>query len=256
MDTQRYRDIAGELADAADAVSLAHFGGQVAADRKSDGSFVTAADREVESTIRQRLAELDPDHPILGEEEGGRLDAATPTWVIDPIDATNNFLRGIPVYATLIALVVDGTPVVGVASAPAMGERWDAGAGLGARRNGSPVTVSDVAHLSEAQVLHGGLDWWRSSEGEWERLARLTDASWRTRGFGDFWMHLLVAGGMAEVAVERDLKPWDVAAVQCIVTQAGGRMTSYNGGDPLADGEAVSSNGHVHDEVLRLLAGG
>ena len=254
LDVERYRTVANELADVADAVSLKHFGTQVAADTKSDGSFVTAADRAVESAIRQRLATLDADHPILGEEEGGVLEADVPTWVIDPIDATNNFMRAVPVYATLVALVVGGEPVVGVASAPALGERWDAARGLGSRRNGTTVHVSDIGELAQAQVLHGGLDWWRSSPAEWERLGRLTDAAWRTRGFGDFWMHLLVAGGMAEAAIERDLKPWDVAAVQCIVTEAGGRMTSDDGGDPLAAGEAVSTNGRIHDQILDLLS--
>ena len=254
LDLQGLLQIALSLADAADEVSLRHFGGRVAADTKTDGSPVTAADREVEAAVRTRLAELDPLHPILGEEEGGRLDADTPTWVIDPIDATANFMRGIPVYATLIGLVVDETPVVGVVSAPALGERWDAAQGLGTRCNGTPARVSQVATLAESQVLHGGLDWWRDTPQRWAILGRLADAATRTRGFGDFWMHLLVAGGMAEVAIERDLKPWDVAAVQCVVTEAGGRMTSYDGGSPLTTGETVSSNGLVHDEVLALLA--
>ena len=254
VDLQGLLQVAMSLGDAADEISLEHFGGRVVAETKTDGSPVTAADRAVESAVRERLAELDPDHPILGEEEGGRLDAATPTWVIDPIDATANFMRGIPVYATLIALVVGDTPVVGVVSAPALGERWDAAQGLGARRNGAPARVSDIDQLSASQVLHGGLDWWRDSPQRWDTLGRLADAAQRTRGFGDFWMHLLVAGGMAEVAVERDLKPWDVAAVQCVVTEAGGRMTSYAGGSALATGEAVATNGRVHDEVLALLA--
>lgn len=253
LDVERYRDIALRLADAADEVSLRHFGGRIAAERKTDGSFVTAADKAVEARIRELLGELAPDDPILGEEEGGTLVAQTPTWVIDPIDATNNFLRGIPVYATLISLVADGVPVVGVASAPALGERWDAAQGMGARRSGARVHVSDVAALAEAQLLHGGLDWWRTTPGEWERLGRLTDSVWRTRGFGDFWMHLLVAGGMAEIAIENDLKPWDIAAVECIVTEAGGRMTAYDGGAPIPAGEALSTNGTLHDEVLALL---
>lgn len=256
LDIRRYRSIANELADVADAVSLKHFGGQIAADTKDDGSFVTVADRAVEAAIREHLAVVDPDSAVFGEEQGGSLAGQTPTWVIDPIDATNNFLRGIPVYATLIGLVISGAPVVGVASAPAMGERWDAGQGLGARRNGDLVSVSEVGDIAQSQILHGGLDWWRSSPAEWATLGRLTDAVWRTRGFGDFWMHLLVAGGMAEAAIERDLKPWDLAAVQCIVTEAGGRVTSYAGGDPLAAGEAVSTNGHLHDAILSLLAGG
>lgn len=247
--------LAEELADAADAVSLDHFGGRVAAATKVDGSPVTAADTAVEATIREMLAARVPDMAILGEEEGGALDPSRPTWVIDPIDATANFMRGIPIYATLIAVVEAGEPVVGVASAPALGERWSAAAGKGVTRNGVPARVSEVSALADAQVLHGGLDWWRSSPQAWDALGALTDKSLRVRGFGDFWMHLLVAGGMAEVAVERDLKPWDVAAVQCIVTEAGGRMTSYAGGSPLDTGEAVSTNGRVHDEVLALLHG-
>ena len=255
LDLERLRSVALRLADAADTVSLQHFGGRVAAQLKTDGTPVTVADRAVEAAVRQLLAQLDASHPVLGEEEGGVLDPETPTWVIDPIDATANFMRGIPIYATLIGLVVGGEPVVGVASAPALGERWDAASGLGARRNGEAVRVSEVDRLSDAQLLHGGLDWWRGEDGDWATLGRLSDAAGRSRGFGDFWMHLLVAGGMAEVAVERDLKVWDVAAVHCIVTQAGGRMTSYGGGSSLETGEAVTSNGRLHDEVLALLSG-
>lgn len=245
--------VAEELADAADEVSLRHFGGRVAARLKTDGSPVTVADTQVEKAVRDLLAERAPQMPILGEEEGGELDPATPTWVIDPIDATANFMRGIPVYATLIAVVVGGEAIVGVASAPALGERWTAARGHGTRRNGTRTSVSEVATLAEGQVLHGGLDWWRSSPSAWDALGALTDASARVRGFGDFWMHLMVAGGMAEAAVERDLKPWDVAAVDCIVREAGGRITSYDGGSSLATGEAVSTNGRVHDEVLAIL---
>ncbi len=255
VDVDHLLEVALRLADAADAVSLEHFGGRVAAQIKTDGSPVTIADRAVETTVRNAIADLTPDIPVLGEEEGGRLDADVPTWVIDPIDATANFMRGIPVYATLIAVVVGGEPVVGVASAPAMRERWTAAKGRGSHCNGETVRVSSVASLEQAQVLHGGLDWWRSSDAAWEALGRLTDASARVRGFGDFWMHLLVAAGTSEVAVERDLKPWDIAAVQCIVTEAGGRMTSYSGGSPLESGETVSTNGLVHDEVLAVLAG-
>ena len=254
LDLDALLGVANALADAADAVSLEHFGGRVAAETKVDGSPVTAADRAVEETIRAGLAALAPEFPILGEEQGGELDPSTPTWVVDPIDATANFMRGIPIYATLIALVVGDEPVLGVASVPAMAQRWTAAAGGGAQCNGTQVSVSAVASLDQSQVLHGGLDWWRSTDQAWDALGRLTDAALRVRGFGDFWMHLLVAGGNAEVAAERDLKPWDVAAVQCIVTEAGGRMTSYKGGSPLAAGEAVSTNGLVHDEVLALLA--
>ncbi len=254
VDVERWRDVALQLADAADDISMAHFGGRVAARTKDDGSLVTAADTAVEAALRERLAVLAPDHAVLGEEEGGTIARDTPTWVLDPIDATNNFLRGVPVYATLISLVDAGEPVVGVASAPTMGQRWDAAAGMGARRNGVTAGVSDVADLGQAQVLHGGLDWWHAEPRRWNLLGRLVDVAWRTRGFGDFWMHLLVAGGMADAAVEQDLRPWDIAAVQCIVTEAGGRMTAWDGSSSaLASGQALTSNGALHEQMIRLL---
>lgn len=244
-----------ELADVADELTLARFGGAVPADLKADGSPVTEADRAVESALRERIAATFPAHAVLGEEQGGAIEPQTPTWVIDPIDATANYLRGVPVFATLIAVVEGGRPRVGVASAPAMGERWDAAEGQGARRNGRPVAVSTVATLGEAHVLHGGLDWFRQSPGYWELLGRLSDACWRTRGFGDFWMHLLVAGGMGDVALERDLKPWDIAALECIVTEAGGRLTAWDGGPALADpgGAVLSTNGSLHPPLQALL---
>jgi histidinol-phosphatase len=255
MNLDELRRYALELADAADAVSLAQFGSRTAAERKADGTLVTVADRGVEAALRERISADFPDHAILGEEEGGGLEAQAPTWVIDPIDATNNFLRRIPVWATLIAVVVGREPLVGVVSAPALGERWDAVAGGGARRNGEPVHVSDVDDLARAQLLHGGLDWWRRTAGDWDLLGRLADVCWRTRGFGDFWMHLLVAGGMAEVALERDLKVWDIAAVECIVTAAGGRVTGYDGRPALEAGEALTTNGLLHQAVLdRIVA--
>ncbi len=254
VDVERWLDVAQKLAAAAAEVSLAHFGGRIAARTKDDGSLVTAADTAVEAVLRERLAVLAPDHAVLGEEEGGAIASDMPTWVLDPIDATNNFLRGVPVYATLLGLVEGGEPLVGVASAPALGQRWDAAAGLGARRNGVAAHVSDVADLSRAQVLHGGLDWWHAQPWRWDLLGRLVDRAWRTRGFGDFWMHLLVAGGMADVAVEQDLKAWDIAAVQCIVTEAGGRMTAWDGtSSALASGQALTSNGVLHEQMTSLL---
>jgi histidinol-phosphatase len=258
---------AHELADAADAISLPAFGGPVSATTKPDGSPVTEVDRAVEAALRARIGAAYPDHAVFGEEEGGRIDADVPTWVIDPIDATKNFLRGLPIFATMIGVLVGSRPVVGVVSAPAMGERWDGAAGQGARRNGERVSVSAIATLADSHVLHGGLSWFRSDALAWERFGRVADAAWRTRGFGDFWMHLLVAGGMAEAAFERDLKPWDIVALECIVTEAGGRLTDFEGGPALATGpggaggstppgrDVLTSNALVHAELQALLAG-
>ena len=253
LDLASARATASAIVDEADRISLHHFERGVDATAKADGSPVTVADREVEALLRRLLADAFPGQPVCGEEEGGALEPATPTWVLDPIDATKNFLRGIPVYATLLALVVDGTAVVGVASAPAMGERWDAARGLGACRNRRPVRVSAIDDLTDAHVLHGGLDWFRQTPGHWELLGRLADRAWRTRGYGDFWMHLLVAGGMAEVALERDVKPWDIASPACIVEEAGGRMTSWDGGPALSSGEALTTNSSLHQTMVTLL---
>ena len=255
VDPAALRDLALELAVVADGIAISHFGGPVPAVAKPDGSPVTAADREIERALREELARARPDHLVLGEEEGGRVDPDVPTWVIDPIDGTKGFLRGLPVFATLIGVLLRGEVIAAVASAPALAERWDAYLGGGARRNGAPVGVSAIATLAESHVLHGGLDWWRGVQGGWDALGRLSDASWRTRGFGDFWMHLLVAGGTAEVAVERDLKLWDVAAIVGILREAGGRATAWDGGDPLTSDSLLSTNGLVHHEVLAYLPG-
>ena len=254
MDLSRLCQFALELAEASDEISLKYFGGPVPAVAKPDGSPVTEADQAIERMVRERIAASFPDHAVFGEEGGGAIDPARPTWVIDPIDGTRNFIRGLPIFATLIGLVFEGEVVVGVASAPALGERWDAFRGGGARRNGEAVGVSAIARLEDAQVLHGGLDWWRDDPRLWELLGMLADRAGRTRGFGDFWIHLLVAGGMADVALERDLKPWDVAALDCILTEAGGRCTGWNGSVALSSGSVLSTNGLLHAELLDLLS--
>lgn len=255
MDLLRLRQFALELADAADEIGMKYFGGPVAAVTKPDGSPVTEADRAIERLVRERISFSFPEHAVLGEEEGGgAFDPSRPTWVIDPIDGTRSFVRGIPIFATLIGLAFDGEVVVGVASAPALGERWDAFRGGGARRNGRPIGVSAISRLEDAQVLHGGLDWWRDNPRLWELLGTLADRAGRTRGFGDFWMHLLVAGGMAEVALERDLNPWDIAALDCILTEAGGRCTAWDGSAALSSRSILSTNGLLHDDLMGLLS--
>ena len=248
-------EVADALADVADPITLRSFGSVVPARTKPDGSPVTAVDVEVERAVRDLLADLRPSDAVLGEEEGGHLDPSRISWVIDPIDATKNFLRGIPVFATLVGVVVDGQPVVGVVSAPALGQRWRAARGLGATRDGTAVRVSEIAEVADAHVLHGGLDHHVALPDGWERLGRLATAAWRTRGFGDFWGHLLVAAGSAEVCVEPQLSAWDVVAPACVVTEAGGRVTTWEGGSIVSGGSVISSNGLVHDEVAAILTG-
>lgn len=248
------------LADVADEISLSRFGGAVHAQTKPDGSPVTEVDRMVESALRRRIEAVFPDHAFMGEETGGAIDPLRPTWVVDPIDATKNFMRGVPIFAALIGVVWQGSAVVGVASAPALGERWDACAGGGARRNGEAVRVSAISALGDASVLHGALEWYRDPP-LWAALEHLADHAWSTRGLGDFWMHLLVAGGMAEAAFETGLKPWDVAALECLVIEAGGSLTAFDGGSALeaavsGAGDALTSNGLLHAELSTLLTPG
>jgi histidinol-phosphatase len=247
------RDFALDLADDADAIASRFFGGPIPAVSKPDGSPVTEADREIEAALRGRIADALPGATVLGEEEGGDLDRDGVCFVIDPIDGTKNFMRGVPVFATLIGVLVGGRVVAGVASAPAMGERWDAARGHGARRNGERVGVSAIDDPHRAHVLHGGLNRFSHDPQRWERLARIADEAWRTRGFGEFWMHLLVAGGMAEVAFEDDLSVWDVAAIEIIVTEAGGRMTAWDGASVLTRHTALTTNGALHDAYLHRL---
>ncbi len=249
------RHLALELADLADPIALGRYGGPVPATRKPDGSPVTAADREIEATLRARIAAVLPDAVVLGEEDGGELTREGVCFVIDPIDGTKNFMRGVPVFATLIGVLVDGEVVAGVASAPAMGERWDAARGTGTRRNGDRVGVSAIDAVADAHLLHGGLNRFSADPQRWEALGRLAEEAWRTRGFGEFWMHLLVAGGQAEAAFEDDLSIWDVAALEVIVAEAGGRMTAWDGSSVLTHGTALSSNGVLHEDLRARLPG-
>lgn len=239
------------LLDETDAMALRQFESAPVATRKPDRTFVTEADTEIERVIRERIAERFPDHGLIGEELGAQAADAETAWVIDPIDATHNFMRGIGVFATLLACRLDGDLVLGIASAPAMGERWWATTVDGAwRRRPSGerrIGVSSVPRLVDAQLLYGSVD---ALEG---RVAAAARAAWRNRGFGDFWAHMLVAGGSAEAMVEDGVRPWDMAAPYVIVTAAGGRMTDLEGSPSWTDPQLVSSNGLVHDELLGLL---
>lgn len=243
---------AHDLLDETDALALRHFAAGVTPTEKADRTLVTDADTAIERRLRERIAERFPDHGLIGEEYGSEGSDAESAWIIDPIDATNNFVRGIPVFATLLACRVEANLVVGLVSAPALGERWWAAAGAGAhRRHGGrerPIGVSSVARLAESQLLFGSA---LALDG---RIASLAARVWRDRGFGDFWGHMLVAGGSAEAMVEDGVAPWDLAAPNVIVTEAGGRMTDLDGRPTWTERRVVTSNGLVHDELLQLLS--
>jgi histidinol-phosphatase len=248
---------AHELADAADAIALRYFSEGPATFTKQDGTLVTRADREIEEHLRDRIAGRFPADAILGEEAGTRAGsgqgAGPRRWVIDPIDGTNNFAWGIPIFATLIALQVDGVPEVGVVSAPALRERYDAALGDGARLNGEAIHVSQVATVGESRFLFATWEEWVHAglEAQWGRLMA---RGRRSRGFGDFWAHMLVARGAAEAMAEPELEVWDVAALEPIVVEAGGRLTDFAGQPFRRKGSCLTSNGKVHDAVLAALA--
>jgi histidinol-phosphatase len=237
------------LADDADAITMRYFQSATLAVRtKSDRTPVSEADEAVERLIRERLERERPDDGVLGEEFGSRGDAAR-RWIIDPIDATKNYVRGIPVFATLIAL--DG--LVGVVSAPAIGRRWWASRGDGAFCNGKAIHVSSIDTISDAQLCYDDVTGFERF-GIGRRFLDLVRRCGRTRGFGDFWSHMLVAEGAAEIAVEPEVAHWDMAAVQVIVEEAGGRFTNIDGEERADGGSAVSTNGLLHDAVLAAFA--
>ena len=251
------------LCDVTDPIALGAFRSELAVDRKADGSFVTAADREVEAFIRGRITERYPDHGLVGEEYGeAEAGAGGERWYIDPIDGTHNFMRGVPLFATLLAVERDGEIQAGVMSAPALGQRWYATRGGGAWVVGGPANpdgprrlrVSAVDELARAQVLFRSI-----RDMEASRVAagfqRLLRATWRERGFGDFWGYTLVSDGVAEAVMEQDLHPWDLAAPWVIVEEAGGRITDFDGRRSLERGEGFATNGLLHDEVLDILTG-
>jgi histidinol-phosphatase len=245
---------ANELADQAAPIAMDLFADDGLEIRhKADRTLVTAADTGIERMVRDRIAQAFPDDRIMGEEEGGTFEGAGRVWIVDPIDGTANFARAIPVWATLIALQVDGELVAGVASAPALGERYAAARGDGATMNGKRIRVSEIASVAESQFHYSQLDTLLSSRQN-EATVGLMMESARERGFGDYWGHLLVARGAAEICLEPSLAIWDFAALVPIVEEAGGRVTDFAGRPPTHRGPVLTTNGVLHDEVLRRLA--
>jgi histidinol-phosphatase len=250
------------LADTADQITLSRAGAaDLRVDRKPDRTPVTDADLAVEDAIRTELRTQRPQDAVLGEERGGACAGGSTgidrRWLLDPIDGTKNFLRGVPVWATLIALVEHGHPVVGVVSAPALRRRWWAAVGAGAYTRDAqaivrPIKVSGVCDLADAYVSTTHLGTWAEHRSRQSYLA-LVDATWENRAFGDFWQHCLVAEGAIDLAAEPIVSPWDVAAVQVLVEQAGGRFTDLDGTARFDGGTALSSNGLLHDAALDVL---
>jgi histidinol-phosphatase len=250
--------LALRLADTADAITHDRFrAADLRVERKPDRTPVTDADTAVEDALRAVLATERPGDAVLGEERGGEVAENGRGWVLDPIDGTKNFSRGVPVWATLVALTVHGRAVVGVASAPALGKRWWASTGRGAwaSEGGGPprrLGVSGVAELGDAYLSTTDFRTF-AEEGDGDRWAALAAAVWEIRAFGDFWQHCLVAEGVVDVAVDRLANAWDLAALAPIVTEAGGRLTDLSGADRHDGGSAVTTNGRLHRAALERL---
>jgi histidinol-phosphatase len=246
-------ELALRLADAADELSLARFRAlDLKVETKPDMTPVTEADKAVERRLREALAVERPDDAIVGEEEGGDATGASRRWILDPIDGTKHYSRGVPVFATLIALEADGEVALGVVSAPALGRRWWAERGGGAFANGDRLAVSRIGRLEDAIFSRD-----RATNGvaaSYEpALKKLDDRCWARRGFGDFWQHILVAEGSVDVAIDPVMNLWDIAALLPIIEEAGGRLTNLAGERDQDGGSAVSTNGLLHAEVLAAL---
>lgn len=256
--------LARELANQADAITTERFlANDLRVETKPDLSPVTEADQAVERALRATIETARPSDQIIGEEYGGLPDGQLPEgriWIIDPIDGTKNFVRGVPIWATLIGLVVDRVPTLGFVSAPALGRRWWAHLGGGAwtqtalpgmSDNPRQIHVSAVADLTDASLSS-------SDEGYWEAvsptgLAKITDAVWRSRAYGDFYSHLLVAEGAVDIAPEAALNMWDIAALIPIVQEAGGSVVGLDGSDALTAGSALTTNGLLEGATRNLL---
>jgi histidinol-phosphatase len=249
--------LALRLADRADALTMDRFGAlDLRVETKPDLTPVTDADRSVEAELRTILAAERPQDVVLGEEFGGTAVFAGRQWVLDPIDGTKNFVRGVPVWATLIALLDDGEPVAGVVSAPALHRRWWAGSGEGAFTSfGADVrriSVSAVGDIASASLSYSDLNTgWDELR---PRFLDLTDAVWRVRGYGDFWSYCLVAEGGVDIAVEPEVKLWDLASLDILVREAGGAFTNLAGRPGPHGGSALATNGLLHDAVLSTLS--
>jgi histidinol-phosphatase len=245
--------LALELADAADAITVARFGADdLIVETKPDLTPVSEADRAVELALRELIAERRPEDAVIGEEYGATDGAGSRRWIIDPIDGTKSYVRGIPTWSTLIALSVDDTETVGVVSMPALGRRWWALRGGGAFADGRAIRVSAIHALADAHLAWSGIEDW-DEIGRTDSIIELSRACWRSRGVGDAWQYMLVAEGVAEIALDPQVSVWDLAAVKVVVEEAGGRFTDLSGAVTAAGGDSLASNGLVHEAALAIV---
>jgi histidinol-phosphatase len=261
VERRTHRDLcqfALELLDETDAIVLRHLAGGLIVKAKADATLVTQADTEVETRIRERVADAFPDHGVLGEEFGSEAGASGTRWIVDPIDGTHNLVRGIPVFGTLLAVEDGGELVVAAISAPAMARRWWAVRGDGAvardHLGERPIHVSTVDRLEEAQLVTSGLGPLEQA-GFGSAATRLSTRVWRDRGFGEFWGYMLVAEGAADVMLEIGPTLWDLAAPSLIVREAGGRLTDFAGTPSHTGPQALATNGRLHAAIVAALAG-
>lgn len=246
--------------DETDAIALRHFRQDIDVERKPDRTFVTVADTSIERRLRERIADAFPGDLVVGEELGADAGDAATRWYIDPIDGTHNFIRGVPIFATLLAVEREGELQAAVISAPALRERWWAWRGGGAWAAGGARTepvrihVSRIGQVADAQILYSSPIALEGS-GLAPGFRSLVKGAWRDRGFGDFWSYMLVAEGAAEAMLEIDLKSWDAAAPTLLVEEAGGRVTNFDGQRRIDGRTILATNGHLHDAIRSVLVG-
>jgi histidinol-phosphatase len=252
-----YGKLLEAIAQEADAITLKYFrAGELRVERKKDGTAVTEADRAVEEMARARVAASGLNLDVLGEEMGGDAQApppgARPRMIIDPIDGTEEFTRGIPTFGTLLGIERDGEIVAAMASAPGLHSRWRAYKGQGAYRGERRLQVSSVEKLKDSMVFSTGTGPSKDSSDQ-TRIRKYLDAARNSRSFGGFWQHMLVAEGAIEAALDWTSKPWDLAPAILIVTEAGGKSTSLNGQATIYEKSLLSTNGKIHEETLAVL---
>lgn len=245
-------ELAVATAEQAGKLALQYFDHDVAVEWKQDHSPVTVADREAETLLRTTLLGKFPNDGFLGEEYGDKPGTSGYRWIVDPVDGTRSFVRGIPVWATLVGLEYQGEPIAGVVVIPAMGQTYRALRGDGAYRGERRIRVSDVATLAAATVFYTSLSWYKKA-GRLDDIVQLLLQCQTSRGFGDFWGFVLVAQGSGELMVDYGVHIWDVAAIQPLIEEAGGKFSDWDGNVTIERPDVIVSNGKLHEEVLRRL---